>query len=94
MRDFAKNIVDKDAQVCDIARAQRMKDLKNQFRIFGVGQHFCIGSRQARKELTAMFDEILPRIRNPRLKSAPHNLVCNFIPGIKEMHISFDKKAI
>jgi cytochrome P450 len=82
-----------DADVFDITRGQRMKDLKNQHRTFGVGQHFCIGSHLARKELSVMFEEIVPRMRNPRLKSAPHNLVSNFIPGIKEMHISFDTEA-
>jgi cytochrome P450 len=79
-----------DAEVFDITRAQRMPDLKNQHRTFGVGQHFCIGSHLARKELCIMFEEIVPRLRNPRLVGAPHNLVSNFIPGIKSMSITFD----
>ena len=79
-----------DAEVFDITRAQRMADLKNQHRTFGVGQHFCIGSHLARKELCIMFEEIIPRLRNPRVVGAPHNLVSNFIPGIKSMHITFD----
>ena len=37
-----------------------------------------------------MFEELIPRIRNPKLEAAPTNLVSSFIPGIKEMHISFD----
>lgn len=79
-----------DAEVFDITRTRRMPDLKNQHRTFGVGQHFCIGSHLARKELCIMFEEIIPRLRNPRLVGAPHNLVSNFIPGIKKMHIAFD----
>ncbi|MBK6511668.1 MAG: cytochrome P450 [Haliea sp.] len=79
-----------DADVFDITRTQRMADLKNQHRTFGVGQHFCIGSHLARKELCVMFEQIVPRLRNPRLVGAPHNLVSNFIPGIKSMHITFD----
>lgn len=79
-----------DADVFDITRTQRMPDLKNQHRTFGVGQHFCIGSHLARKELCVMFEQIVPRLRNPRLAGAPHNLVSNFIPGIKSMHITFD----
>lgn len=79
-----------DADVFDITRTQRMPDLKNQHRTFGVGQHFCIGSHLARKELCVMFEQIIPRLRNPRLAGAPHNLVSNFIPGIKSMHITFD----
>jgi cholest-4-en-3-one 26-monooxygenase len=79
-----------DAEKFDITRAGRMADLKNQHRTFGVGQHFCIGSHLARKELCVMFEEIVPRLRNPRLLEPPHNLVSNFIPGIKEMRIAFD----
>jgi cholest-4-en-3-one 26-monooxygenase len=45
-----------------------------------LGQHFCIGSHLARKELLVMFEEMIPRIRNPRLVSEPHYLVSNFIP--------------
>jgi cholest-4-en-3-one 26-monooxygenase len=81
-----------DAEVFDITRARRMPDLKNQHRTFGVGQHFCIGSHLARKELCIMFEEIVPRLRNPRLVGAPHNLVSNFIPGIKKMNITFDRE--
>jgi cytochrome P450 len=79
-----------DAEEFDITRAQRMPDLKNQHRTFGVGQHFCIGSHLARKELCIMFEEIVPRLRNPQLVASPHNLVSNFIPGIKRMNITFD----
>lgn len=79
-----------DAEVFDVTRGRRMPDLKNQHRTFGVGQHFCIGSHLARKELQIMFEEIVPRLRNPKHLEAPHNLVSNFIPGIKKMPISFD----
>ena len=37
-----------------------------------------------------MFEEIVPRLRNPQLVANPHNLVSNFIPGIKRMDITFD----
>jgi cytochrome P450 len=83
-------IFGEDAEVFDITRTRRMADLKNQHRTFGVGQHFCIGSHLARKELCVMFEEIIPRLRNPRLLGEPHNLVSNFIPGIKRMNIAFD----
>jgi len=79
-----------DADTFDITRAQRLPGLKNQHRTFGIGQHFCIGSHLARKELCIMFEEIIPRLRNPRLLGKPHNLVSNFIPGIKRMTIAFD----
>lgn len=79
-----------DADVFDVTRSQRMADLKSQHRTFGVGQHFCIGSHLARKELQIMFEEIIPRLRHPKLKGKTKNLVSNFIPGIKEMNITFD----
>jgi cytochrome P450 len=70
-----------------------MPNLRNEHRTFGVGQHFCIGSHLARKELVVMFEEMIPRLRNPRLVGQPHNLVSNFIPAIKSMHIAFDIEA-
>lgn len=82
-----------DADVFDVARTRRMPNLRNEHRTFGVGQHFCIGSHLARKELVVMFEEMIPRLRNPRLVGQPHNLVSNFIPAIKSMHIAFDIEA-
>ena len=82
-----------DADIFDVSRARRMPNLRNEHRTFGIGQHFCLGSHLARKELTVMFEEIIPRLRNPRLLSAPHNLVSNFIPAIKSMKIAFDAEA-
>jgi cholest-4-en-3-one 26-monooxygenase len=80
-----------DAEVFDVTRGRRMTDLRNQHRTFGIGQHFCLGSHLARKELTVMFEEIIPRLRNPKMKGETKNLVSSFIPGIKEMYITFDK---
>ena len=37
----------------------------------------------ARKGLTVIFEELIPRIRNPKLVGAPRRLVSSFIPGIK-----------
>lgn len=79
-----------DAEKFDVTRAQRVPDLKNQHRTFGVGEHFCLGSHLARRELQVMFEEIIPRLRNPQLVEKPHFLVSNFVPGIKQMHIRFD----
>ena len=84
------DIFGEDADAFDISRARNMPDLKNQHRTFGIGQHFCIGSHLARKELQIMFEEIVPRLRNPKLAGEPDYLVSNFIPGLKRMQITFD----
>ncbi len=82
-----------DVDQFDILRTKRMPDLKNQHRTFGIGQHFCLGSHLARKELKVMFEEIIPRLRNPKLVGEPRNLMSNFVVGIKEMHITFDPEV-
>jgi cytochrome P450 len=80
-----------DVDSFDVTRAQRMPDLKNQHRTFGIGQHFCIGTHLARQELQIMFEEIIPRLRNPRMTGEQKNLVSNFVMGVKKMPIAFDK---
>ncbi len=82
-----------DADVFDVTRAQRMPDLRTQHRAFGIGQHFCLGSHLARKELIIMFEEFIPRLRNPQLAEKPNNLMSNFIVAVKEMKITFDPET-
>jgi cytochrome P450 len=79
-----------DAMRFDVRRAERMPDLYNQLRSFGIGQHFCIGSHLARLELRVMFEEIIPRLRNPRFSAAPRYVRSFFVNGMKEMRIAFD----
>ena len=78
-----------EPDVFDITRSQR-EDVRNEHRSFGVGQHFCLGSHLARLELQVVFEEILRRIRNPRLDGDINWLRSNFINGIKAMPIAFD----
>ena len=73
----------------DITRNQR-EDVRNEHRAFGIGQHFCMGSHLARLELQVIFEEIIRRIRNPRLDGEISWLRSNFINGIKSMPISFE----
>jgi cholest-4-en-3-one 26-monooxygenase len=76
-------------EVFDITRPGR-EDVRNQHRAFGIGEHFCLGSHLARLELTVTFDEIVRRIRNPRLTGEIQWLRSSLVNGIKEMHIEFD----
>jgi cytochrome P450 len=82
-----------DAQVFDVTRPERMPDLYNQLRSFGIGQHFCIGSHLARMELKIMFQEIIPRLRNPQFRGSPKYVRSFFVNAMKEMQISFDPEV-
>lgn len=79
-----------DAMSFDVRRAERMPDLYNQHRSFGIGQHFCIGSHLARLELRIMMEEIVPRLKNPRFAEPPKFVQSFFVNAIKEMRIVFD----
>lgn len=78
-----------DPDTFDITRNQR-EDVRNEHRAFGIGQHFCMGSHLARLELRLIFEQILRRIRNPRLDGEISWLRSNFINGIKSMPVAFD----
>jgi cholest-4-en-3-one 26-monooxygenase len=74
----------------DVERYKKMPDLHTQHRAFGNGEHFCIGAHLARLELKVMFEEVIPRLRNPKF-SAPVEYVRDFfVNGIKTMHIEFN----
>ena len=85
-----ERVFGEDAMVFDVTRAERMPDLYNQLRSFGIGQHFCIGTHLARLELNTMFEEIIPRLRNPRVVGEPKFVRSFFVNAMKEMQISFD----
>ena len=77
----------------DITRAERMRDLGREHRSFGLGAHYCLGAHLARMELNIMFEEIIPRLRNPRFVSPVKYVRDNFVNGIKEMQIPFDPEV-
>ncbi|MGI9285037.1 MAG: cytochrome P450, partial [Pseudomonadales bacterium] len=76
----------------DVTRPQR-EDVKHQHRAFGIGEHFCLGTHLARLELKVIFEEIIPRLRNPRLTGDVVWLRSTLINGIKSMPIAFDPGA-
>lgn len=75
----------------DVRRAEQMPSLSREHRAFGIGQHFCIGSHLARLELRIMFEEVIPRLKNPQFDGEPKYFRDNFVNGIKTMPITFDK---
>ncbi len=88
-----EEVFGEDAMTFDVTRAERMPDLYNQLRSFGIGQHFCIGSHLARLELNIMMEEIIPRLRNPKFKDDPRYVRSFFVNAMKEMNITFDVEA-
>ncbi len=78
-----------DPHVFDITRPRR-EEVKNNQRAFGIGEHFCLGTHLARMEMRLVFEEVLPRLRNPKLAGDIRYLRSNFINGIKAMPLTFD----
>jgi cholest-4-en-3-one 26-monooxygenase len=72
-----------DADRFDIHRSP------NDHLAFGIGEHFCLGANLARCQLQTFFEELVRRIRNPRLAGPVRRLRSNFINGVKEMPIVF-----
>ena len=62
----------------------------NEHLSFGIGEHFCLGASLARLELNAIFDEMVPRLRNPEFAGPVRRLRSNFINGVKEMPVRFE----
>ena len=82
-----------DSMTFDVRRIERMPDLGGQHRAFGVGQHFCIGSHLARLELKVMFEEILPRLRNPAFDGPVQYVRSVLANSIKSMPITFSPET-
>lgn len=85
-----EHVFGEDAMTFDVRRAERMPELYNELRSFGIGQHFCIGSHLARLELNIMMEEIIPRLRNPEFDGEPKFVRSFFVNAMKEMNITFD----
>ncbi|MEH6570962.1 MAG: cytochrome P450 [Halioglobus sp.] len=88
-----EGVFGEDAMSFDVTRAERMPDLYNQHRAFGIGQHFCLGTHLARLELKVMFEELIPRLRNPKLVSEINYTRSSLVNGIKRMDITFDPEV-
>lgn len=54
---------------------------------FGVGQHFCLGSRLAELQLRILFEELLRRFPDIHVTGPARRLRSNFIGGIKDMPV-------
>jgi cytochrome P450 len=69
-----------DPQVFDIGRTPN-----DHIGFGGPGPHFCLGAHLARREITAMFDQLLRRLPDIHAADEPVRLRSNFINGIKHL---------
>ena len=60
---------------------------------FGVGQHFCLGSRLAELQLKVLFEELLRRFPDMHVSGPVRRLRSNFIYGIKHMPVRYTSDA-
>lgn len=79
-----------DAMTFDIHRAKRLPNMRREIRSFGIGEHFCLGMNLARLELNLIFEELIPRLRNPKFAGEVTYMRNFFINTIKGMPITFD----
>jgi cytochrome P450 len=56
----------------------------------GYGPHFCLGAHLARREIAALFREVMTYMPNYRITAEPERLRSNFINGIKHLMVSAD----
>ena len=74
-----------------VGNVQDMRELVDMVAAGQVKSH--IGRTGALSELDAIFDELVPRLRNPELAGPVRRLRSNFINGVKEMRVRFDTEA-
>ena len=78
----------RDADVFDEPDAFRI-DRKNakQHLSFGVGVHFCMGSRLAEMQLRVLWEETLARFRQVEVVGPPRRVRSNFVRGYSELPV-------
>lgn len=60
---------------------------------FGIGEHFCLGSRLAQLQLRVLYEELLRRAPNVELMGKVRYVRTNFINGIKTMPVRIRPSA-
>ena len=65
-------------------------ELGRTHRAFGVGEHYCLGHKLARAEMIAMLEQIIPRLKSPRLLGPMSRIVSPELTAAREMRIAFE----
>jgi cytochrome P450 len=62
----------------------------NEHVTFGAGPHFCLGAHVARRQMSAIFEQVLWRLPNIELNGEPEHLISNFQNGPKHLPVKWD----
>jgi cytochrome P450 len=81
--NFDEDVFD-DPFVFDITRSP------NKHLAFGFGAHYCLGATLARRELRALFGELVPRIRFIELAGEAEFTPATFVSGLKRLPIRYE----
>lgn len=57
---------------------------------FGFGAHYCLGATMARRELRALFAELVPRINHIELAGRPDYTLATFVSGLRRLPIRYE----
>lgn len=57
---------------------------------FGFGAHYCLGATMARRELRALFGELVPRIEHIELAGSPDYTLATFVSGLRRLPIRYE----
>ena len=68
-------------------------ELGRKHRAFGIGEHYCLGHKLARAEMIVMLEQIVARIRNPRLTGPMTRIVSPELTAARDMPIAFDAQT-
>ena len=60
---------------------------------FGIGEHFCLGSKLARMEVRLLFEELVPRLEEIELLGPPDRLWSSLVGGVKHLPIRYQVRA-
>jgi cytochrome P450 len=71
-------------QYFDVARAGADRHLA-----FGMGAHFCLGSRFARREVRTFLGRLLPRLATIEPAGAPEWAQSHFVSGVKHLPVHY-----
>lgn len=82
-----------DPESFNVERFRNNPELASQHRAFGNGEHFCIGAHMSRLEMQVMFEELIPRLKNPQFAQPVEYVRDFFVNSIKAMQITFDPET-